>query len=62
MSTIWQENAELAATTDRDHAASLVVAVARTKASALIRDGKPGRAHYELERAVMSAARILGAA
>ena len=60
--TVWQQNADMAATRDRDAAAALVVACARRDALDLILDGKPGQALYKLARAIDSAARILGGA
>jgi hypothetical protein len=58
--TIWQENADLAASKNRVEQADLVLDVAVKDAIALFRDGRPGRAHYRLARAQERAGRILG--
>lgn len=58
--TVWQENADLAATRDRVEQADLVLDVAVKDAIDQIRGGRPGWAHYRLARAQERAARILG--
>lgn len=55
-----QDDAARAATTDRATAADLVLHVAVHDAIDLIRDGRHGRARFVLERARLSADRILG--
>lgn len=58
--TVWQENADLAASRDRVQQADLVLDVAVKAAVASIRSGRPGYAHYQLARAQERAGRILG--
>lgn len=48
------------ATTDRDQTADRILHIAVTQATDLIREGRFGRAVYVLERARLSADRILG--
>lgn len=55
-----QDDAARAATTDRAATADLVLHVAVRAAIDLIRTGRPGRARFVLERARLSADRILG--
>lgn len=58
--TVWQENADQAATRDRVQQADLVLDVAVKNAIAQIRGGRPGYAHFQLARAQERASRILG--
>lgn len=58
--TIWQENADQAATRDRLVQADMVLDVAVKDAVAAIRGGRPGWAQYRLARAGERAERILG--
>lgn len=58
--TIWQENADLAASKDRIVQADLVLDVAVKAAIASLRGGRPGYAHFQLARAQERAGRILG--
>lgn len=58
--TVWQDNADQAATRDRVGAADLVLDVAVKDAIAAIRGGRPGWALYRLTRAQERASRILG--
>lgn len=58
--TVWQENADLAASRDRVQQADLVLDVAAKAAVASIRAGRPGYAHFQLARAQERASRILG--
>lgn len=55
-----QEVAGAVATTDREATADLVLDVAIKAAIRLYRQGRPGRAHYRLARALVQADRILG--
>lgn len=55
-----QEDAARAATRDREATADLVLSMAVKDAIDLIRCGRPGEAHYRLERARLTADRILG--
>jgi hypothetical protein len=54
------EDASRVAHTDRTAAADLVLSLAVTDAIDLIREGRVGFAEYRLERALISAGRILG--
>lgn len=58
--TIWQENADLAATRDRLAAADMVLDTAVKAAIESIRAGRPGYALFQLVRAQQRAGRILG--
>ena len=58
--TVWQQNADMAATRDRVEQADLVLDVAVKDAITQIRGGRPGYAHYRLARAQERASRILG--
>ena len=49
--TVWQENADMAASRDRVAQADLVLDVAVKNAIAQIRGGRPGYAHFQLARA-----------
>ncbi len=59
--TVQAEDAHAAATDDRAAAADLVLQLAVNEAVDLVRQGDVGYAVYRLERARMSAQRILGA-
>lgn len=58
--TVWQENADMAATRDRVEQADLVLDVAAKAAIASFRGGRPGYALFQLTTAGMRAERILG--
>ena len=58
--TVWQENADLAATRDRIQQADLVLDTAVKAAIESLRGGRPGYAHFQLARAQERASRILG--
>lgn len=58
--TVWQENADMAATRDRDRQANVVLDVAVKSAIASLRGGRPGYALFQLTTAGMRAERILG--
>ena len=58
--TVWQQNADLAATRDRVGAANLTLEVAVQEAVVLIRKGALNAARLVLSRAGHSAARMLG--
>lgn len=60
LATAQSEDAHRAAYDDRDTTADLVLRLAVKDAIDWIRAGKPGRAEYRLQRALMSANRILG--
>ena len=58
--TVWQQNADLAATRDRVGAANLTLEVAVQEALELIRNDCTVAARLVLVRAASSAARMLG--
>lgn len=58
--TVWQQNADMAATRDRDKQANVVLDVAVKAAIASLRGGRPGYALFQLTTAGMRAERILG--
>lgn len=58
--TVWQENADMAATRDRLSQAHIVLDVAVKAAIVSIRSGRPGYALFQLEKAGLRAERILG--
>jgi hypothetical protein len=58
--TVWQQNADMAATRNREHQALVVLDVAVKAAIESLRKGRPGYAFFQLERAGMRAERILG--
>ena len=58
--TIWTQNADMAATRDRDQQANVVLDVAVKAAIASIRSGRPGYALFQLKTAELRAGRILG--
>lgn len=58
--TVWQENADMAATRDRVQHADMVLDAAVKAAVQSIRAGRPGYAHYQLVRAQERAQRVLG--
>lgn len=58
--TVWQQNADMASTRNRQDQALIVLDVAVKAAVQSIRSGRPGYALYQLERAGLRAERILG--
>ena len=58
--TVWQQNADLAATRDREGAANLTLEVAVQHATELVRKGAVNAARLVLIRAGYSAERMLG--
>jgi hypothetical protein len=58
--TVWQEDADMAATRDRDPQANVVLDVAVKAAIASLRGGRPGYALFQLTQACLRAERILG--
>lgn len=58
--TVFSDDAQRCATTDRDMTANLKLSIAVTEAITHIRAGHPGQAEYVLTRAGHSAERILG--
>ena len=60
--TVWTDNADTFASRDRVGAANLTLEVAVQQAVELLKAGEPGHAEFVLEKAHLSAQRILGPA